>query len=142
MLEEVSKAAGQGPAAFFISVRPEGKRGGCGSSMNINTTSASLAEMSALEILEQAASLYREAAVELFAAVKVAKRGQFEGSKAAMQAVKDLKTALEWVMDERNRLEKFCRSAAGTAGATELDFGVARDEIGRRLACIRDAGGR
>lgn len=110
--------------------------------MNMNMTSTNIAELSALQILEEASVLYREAAVELFSAVKVAKQGQFEGAKAATQAAKDLKTALDWVMDERNRLEKFRRTAAGAVGATELDLGAARDEIGRRLACLRDAGGR
>lgn len=108
--------------------------------MSINFTSTEIAEMAAIEILDEAASLYREAVVDLFAALNKAKQGQFEGNKSATQAVKDLKTALEWVMDERNRLEKFRRTAAGAVGTSELDLGAARDEIGRRLACLREAG--
>lgn len=109
--------------------------------MSINFTSTNIADMADIEILEEAASLYREAVVDLFAALKKAKQGRFEGDKSATQAVKDLKTALEWMMDERNRLEKFRRTAAGAVGTSELDLGIARDEIGRRLACLREAGG-
>ena len=58
-----------------------------------------------------------------------------------MQAVRDLKTAFQLVMDERTRVEKLRKQVAGVVGDLRLDFDAARDEIGRRLARLRDAGG-
>ena len=43
-------------------------------------------------------------------------------------------------MEERNKVDKLRKSVAGAVGAGALDFAAARDEIGRRLACLRDAG--
>jgi hypothetical protein len=45
------------------------------------------------------------------------------------------------VMDERARVEKLRKQIAGVVGDHALDFDAARTEIGRRLACLRDAGG-
>ncbi len=85
-------------------------------------------------------SLYREAASQLFDTLDRVKRGKIDEAKAAALAVRDLRQAIEWVMDERNRVDKLRKSVAGAVGATELDFSAARDEIGRRLACLRGAG--
>lgn len=85
--------------------------------------------------------LYREAAEELIRAVSRIREGQIDEVKAATQAVKDLKTAFQLVMDERTRVDKLRKQVAGTVGAGVLDFEAARAEIGRRLARLRDAGG-
>ena len=61
--------------------------------------------------------------------------------KAAAQAVKDLKAAFQMVMDERTRIEKLRKQIAGVVHDYAIDFDAARAEIGRRLACLRDAGG-
>ncbi len=91
------------------------------------------------DFLDEATALFREAAGELFGALRGLRRGRTEEAKAAAQAVKDLKQALEWVMDERNRCEKYRKSAAGVVGTRAHDLDAARDEIGRRLACLRNA---
>lgn len=91
------------------------------------------------DFLDEATELFRTAAGELFGALKGIRRGRIDESKAASQAVKDLKQALEWVMDERNRCEKYRKSAAGVVGTRAHDLDAARDEIGRRLACLRNA---
>ncbi|MEF3046604.1 hypothetical protein [Pseudotabrizicola sp. L79] len=126
-------------AAFFISARPEGiTRRVC--SMSMNFSAKDVAEMTSIQIIEGAAGFLDEAAVALIAAINAVKQGDFEQSKAAVQAMKDYKTALDWMMSERNRLERDRRTTAGAIGASEMDLGAARDEIGRRLACLRDAG--
>ena len=83
--------------------------------------------------------LYRETAEELVRAVRVIRAGRADDVKAATQAVKDLRSALQMVMEERTRVEKLRRQVAGTVGTRELDFDAARLEIGRRLARLRDA---
>ncbi|MFV0492417.1 MAG: hypothetical protein ACK5M4_11415 [Pseudorhodobacter sp.] len=63
-----------------------------------------------------------------------------EKAKAALQAVKDFRNAYQIAMDERTRVDKLRRQVADDAGTGVLDLDTARDEIGRRLACLRSAG--
>ncbi|MGQ0565936.1 MAG: hypothetical protein ACT4OK_12815 [Gemmobacter sp.] len=64
--------------------------------------------------------------------------------KQAQGTVRDLKALFQMVMDERTRVEKLRKQVAGIihGGGHDraLDFGAARDEIGSRLARLRDAG--
>lgn len=111
--------------------------------MNFSTKDASAskaADRTLVDFIEETEDLYREAAAHLFGALKIVKSGQFDDSKSVPNAVRDLRQAIEWVMDERNRVEKLRKSAVGAVGACDLDFSAARDEIGRRLAVLRDAG--
>lgn len=108
--------------------------------MSMNFSAKDAAERTSIELIEGAAGFLDEAAVALMAALRAARTGEFAQTKEAQQAIKDWKVALEWMMDERNRLEKLRRTAAGAVGPSDLDLGAARDEIGRRLACLRDAG--
>lgn len=93
-----------------------------------------------VDLLAATEGLYRETAEELIRAMQGIRAGQLGEVKAATQAVKDLRAALHLVMEERNRVEKSRREIAGAVGAGALDLGAARDEIGRRLARLRDAG--
>jgi len=64
-------------------------------------------------------------------------------AKAALQAVRDFRMAYQIAMDERTRVDKLRRQVAGQAGlgvGSGVDLDAARDEIGRRLARLRDAG--
>lgn len=97
-------------------------------------------EDGAVDLLAATEGLYRDTAEELVRALQKIRAGQFDEAKAATQVVRDLKAALQFVMDERTRVEKLGRHVAGAVGG-ELDFAAARDEIGRRLACLRAAGG-
>ena len=108
--------------------------------MSMNFSAKDIAEKTSIQIIEGAAGFLDEAAVALMSAISAARDGDFEQSKAAVQAMKDYKTALDWMMSERNRLERDRRTTAGVFGAPEFDLGAARDEIGRRLACLRSAG--
>lgn len=85
--------------------------------------------------------LYRDVAEELIGAIRKVRAGETGEVRAATQAVKDLRAAFQLVMDERTRVEKLRKQVAGVVHDYALDFDAARDEIGRRLACLRDAGG-
>ena len=106
---------------------------------DVSTTKA--ADRTLVDFIEETDALYQEAASQLFDALSIVKSGRLDESKTVANAVRDLRQAIEWVMDERNRVEKLRKSVAGALGATELDFSAARDEIGRRLAVLREAGG-
>lgn len=76
---------------------------------------------------------------DLASSVVAARQGGLAEAKAASQAVKDFKQAFYALMEERNRVEKLRKQVAGAFGTGSLDLDAARDEIGRRLACLRDA---
>ena len=82
-----------------------------------------------------------EAAEELARLIDRIKAGRFQEAKATPDAVKGLQRALEVVILGKRDVEKLCKQVTGTVGATSLDFHAARDEIGRRLARLRDANG-
>jgi len=85
-------------------------------------------------------AMFREAAEELTRVINQIKAGKFEQAKVTPTAVKDLKAAFQLVMEERGRIDKLRKHVTGTVGARALDFHAARDEIGSRLARLRDAG--
>jgi hypothetical protein len=94
-----------------------------------------------VDLLAATEDLYREAAEDLIRARRGLRQGKIDEAKLALQAVKDLKLAFQMVMDERARVERLRKQIAGVIGDQSLDFDAARTEIGRRLACLRDAGG-
>jgi hypothetical protein len=93
------------------------------------------------ELLDATEEMFRDAGIELARAVRAAKSGAAGDAKAALQAARDLKAAFQLVMDERTKIEKLRRDTASVIGEEILDLDAARDEIGRRLARLRDAGG-
>lgn len=98
-------------------------------------------------MLEETEALYRDIAGELAAAMRGLRQGAREDLaktgaaevRAAAQAVKDLRAAFQMVMEERGRVEKLRKQVAGVGEGRALDLDAARAEIGRRLACLRDA---
>jgi predicted Rdx family selenoprotein len=104
------------------------------------TVNFSAGETPLVDLVAETEGLYRETAEGLAQALRRIREGHFDEAKVVDKTIRDLKTALQWVMDERNRVEKLRKDVAGAVGAGALDFGAARDEIGRRLARFRDAG--
>ena len=103
------------------------------------TINFSIGEQPAGDLLAGAEQLYESTISELLRAVNALKAGEFEASKATPQTVRDLKLALDLVHSERGRVEKLRKQIAGAVGTGTLDLHAARDEIGRRLARLRDA---
>ena len=96
-------------------------------------------ETPSVDMLTEVENLYRTTAEELIVAVNAIKQGQFHEVKATSQSVRALKAAYIAVMEERGKVEKLRKTVAGAVGTGSLDLHAARDEIGRRLARLRDA---
>jgi hypothetical protein len=93
------------------------------------------------DVLAVAEALYREAAVELHRTISAIRGGQFGEVKAAQTAIRDLRATASQVLEERGKVDKLRKNRGGQVGAGgAVDFAAARSEIGRRLACLRDAG--
>jgi hypothetical protein len=94
------------------------------------------------DVLGFTEDLYREAIVDLRALIAAIKAGQVEEIKAAKSAVKELRELGRMLIQERAHVEALRKQVAGSVGTgAELDLDAARDEVGRRLACLRDARG-
>lgn len=88
-----------------------------------------------------AEDLYRDVAGEVYAALTRLKAGDWD-AKGATHAVKELRAFFQLILEERARVAKLHKQETGAGGGGgALDFEAARAEIGRRLACLRDAGG-
>ncbi|WP_054008613.1 hypothetical protein [Cypionkella psychrotolerans] len=103
------------------------------------TLNFSLGEQPSSDLLADAEQYYESTVSDLLRTINALKAGEFEASKAVPQTVRDLRLALDLVHSERGRVEKLRKQVAGAVGTGTLDLHAARDEIGRRLACLRDA---
>ena len=76
-------------------------------------------------------------------ALKTAKSVEVDPAqlKKAVQTARDVREAVHMMMTERSRVDKLRKDIAGGVGGGSLDLDAARTEIGRRLACLRRAGG-
>jgi hypothetical protein len=106
--------------------------------MSINFSAG---EKEPVNVLATTEAALVDAAEELARLIDRIKAGKFLEAKATPDAVKGLHRALEVVVLGKRDVEKLCKQVTWTVGATSLDFHAARDEIGRRLARLRDAGG-
>lgn len=83
--------------------------------------------------------LYGVIAEEVWAVIGKLKSGELD-VKGTAQSVKDMRSVLQLVLEERSKVAKLAKQESGAGGGYALDFDAARAEIGRRLACLRDAG--
>ncbi len=95
-------------------------------------------EPAAQRMIAQAQELFVEAATELAELIRRIRAQEWDGKGAA--GIKDVRAALQLVLEERNRIEKLRKEQAGVVHDIALDFDAARAEIGGRLARLRDAG--
>jgi len=94
-----------------------------------------------LSVLEIADGLFRSYAADLTRLREKISSGETDELKESGKLVRDLRAAAQMVLEERSKVDKLRKDAAGQVGAGTLDLVAARDEVGRRLACLRRAGG-
>ncbi len=98
-------------------------------------------EGSSEAMLSEALLLYRTAAEVFATVIEEAKSGDAKAAREAQGYAKEFQKALLTAMQERQKVEQLRKQDAGIAYDYALDFDAARDEIGRRLARLRAAGG-
>ncbi len=142
MLEEVGKRHGEIRGRFSVSTRADEHERRVEQQMTITfrIEGGRVEDEAPVDLLAEMELYFREAVEDLVRAIRRLKARPDAGGKVVSLAIKDLKAALKVVMDEGTRLGKLRKEAAGAVGDHALDFDAARDEIGRRLACLRDAG--
>jgi hypothetical protein len=93
------------------------------------------------EVFSEAQQTFQRATSALNKLVGQLDVGELSNGGEANRLLKELKSALQTALQERERLEQKARSDAGIVNDYAVDFDAARSEIGRRLACLRGAGG-
>ena len=94
------------------------------------------------DVLAQTEALYRGVVAELDRTITAIGAGEMTEIRAAHAAIRQLRATALRVLEERGKVDKLRKQIAGQVGVGgALDFDGARAEIGRRLACLRDAGG-
>ena len=94
------------------------------------------------ELLGATETFYELTVMELQRTISAIRAGEFNEVKAAQTAIRDLRATAVQVLEERGKVDKLRKQIAGHVGAGgALDLDEARAEIGRRLACLRSAGG-
>ena len=137
MLEQVNERLGAIPRSrFFVCFLQRMAKGADQSDMTSNFLIEAEKPTGFLAITEE---WLREAAEQLGVVVEAIKAGEFGHIKEAQTAVRDLKAAVQLAIFEGERVEKLRKTVAGGVGTGQLDLHAARDEIGRRLACLRNA---
>lgn len=131
------KAAG-GEAYCTFRFARTGAAWGHAGTMTISFTESG-ATQDALELAEQ---LFEVAVGDLNDVLRAIRDGRYEAAREGKRAVRDLADLSRMVLEERRNVEKLRKQIAGAVGAgTGLDLDAARDEVGRRLALLRNARG-
>jgi len=93
------------------------------------------------DVISEAWELYDTAAKIMRLLLSEMKQEPKETARELALYTKDVREALKLVISERAAVDKLRKDFGGVDGDHGFDFDAARDEIGRRLACLRDAGG-
>ncbi|MFV0409560.1 MAG: permease [Paracoccus sp. (in: a-proteobacteria)] len=94
----------------------------------------------AMETIEIASGVFRDAAEDMERLRRKLRVGDMGELKDAAAMARSLRTATQQMLEERNKVDKLRKEIAGSVGTGCFDLDAARDEIGRRLACLRRAG--
>lgn len=150
MLGEMGKRPGRRTRGRFfrLSLVRTGTRGQGDTVMTINFDPGQVPpegpfaadEADEMDVLDIADGLFRSYAADLTRLQEKIRAGVTDELKESGKLVRSLRDAAHLVLEERGKVDKLRKDAAGQVGAGALDLVAARDEIGRRLACLRRAG--
>ncbi|MCG6901811.1 MAG: hypothetical protein LJE68_03935 [Rhodobacter sp.] len=98
-------------------------------------------DQSADGCLAVAEDLFEQAVLGMNGLSKRIRREEIVPEKDTRAVAAILNSATFQLMKERDRVAELRRKSAGIVGDYAIDFDAARAEIGRRLACLREAGG-
>ncbi len=104
------------------------------------TIKVTVGEGEPVDLADFTESLFRSYAEDIDRVLRKIERGEFDELKVLPGQVKQLREVYQLVQEERGRVEKLRKQVAGIVGTGTIDFQSARDEIGSRLARLRDAG--
>ncbi len=93
------------------------------------------------DMLSEAQENFQRASRALSTLVRGLEDGDTALSGDAVKVLGNLRQALNTALAERERIESREKRDAGVVNDYAIDFDAARLEIGRRLACLRTAGG-
>jgi multidrug efflux pump subunit AcrA (membrane-fusion protein) len=91
------------------------------------------------DLLASTEAMLARAAVQFERAVGRLERAELPAPKTVTASMDGYMMAFFKAMSERDKVGKLRNQIAGTVGCGVLDLDAARVEIGRRLACLRDA---
>lgn len=94
-----------------------------------------------IETIEIASGVFRDAAEDMERLRRKLRAGDLGELKDAAAMARSLRNATQQMIEERNKVDKLRKEIAGGVGDGCFDLDAARDEIGRRLACLRRAEG-
>jgi hypothetical protein len=97
-------------------------------------------EISSRSMVEETIELFEEMAEDLTTLRHRLRSGEFGEAKDVVRQVREVRSALHLVLEERAKVAKLSKDDAGVVYDYALDLDAARDEVCRRLACLRDAG--
>ena len=97
-------------------------------------------EISSSPEVMEVRELFDEAKEALNAALRRFRAGELGEAREVARQIGEVRAAYKMALDERIRVAKLRKDEAGVVYDYALDFDAARDEICRRLACLRDAG--
>ena len=91
-------------------------------------------------LVTEAMGLLDEIVVEIHTAMDRVRKGDLSELKDGVRVMRDLRSALQIVFEERAKVAKLKQDGGdGGGGGRALDLDSARAEICRRLARLRDA---
>lgn len=121
---------------LFVSLVRTGMRGG----PDCMFTRISGEEIDASAEVLGVRELVNDIADELGATLRRLRAGEMGDAREMAKQIRDMRAAYQLAVEERARIAKLRKDDAGIVYDYALDFDAARDEICRRLACLRDAG--
>jgi hypothetical protein len=91
------------------------------------------------DLLASTEAILARAAVQFERAVRRLEQAEVPPPKTVTASMDGYMMAFHRAMSERDKVGKLRNQIAGTVGCGVLDLDAARAEIGRRLACLRNA---